>query len=288
LLSFALLFPFLWKLQHRWGSMNLLGVSLLITVGYRALAIFVLGGHPSYVIWDSPAGWQPFALFLAKLSTFVIGMVIGQAYLHTRGPAWWPPQRALLVGLPVYGLGFICQFYYWGWVLADVLLPVGLFLCSMALFQFLANYAPIAQTFVAIGSHTYSYFLLYGLVVDRMLQILVQGEPTRYALSLPVMVGGTLILAMIADYATPLVRRVVTGLLKDMDYVLTTNSTLERRIWDPRVGDEVSYQGEAGWTVLKVEKLWDEQEFFLCQVSDGRRLIWVNENDLEPAETGFR
>lgn len=288
IISFILLFPLLWHLLQRWGASNLLTVSILITVAYRSLSVFVLGGHPSYVLWDSPAGWHPFALFLAKLSTFVLGMVVGQFCLQGSGPIYWSAQRALLVALPVYSVGFMSQFYYVGWVFSDLLLPIGLGLGCLVLCRWLTRWHWLAWGMVTLGAHTFSYFLLHGLVIDRMLQLIVQGQPTRYALALPVMLVGTLILAMIVDSVMPLLRRVVMGLLRDVDYVLSTSPDLQRRVWDLRVGDEVVYQGKAGWTVLKVEKLWDEQEFLLCQVSDGRRSLWVNEDDLEPSEPSFR
>ncbi|MDX2229319.1 MAG: acyltransferase family protein [Leptolyngbyaceae cyanobacterium bins.349] len=288
IVSFILLFPVLWHLLHRWGASNLLTVSLLITAVYRALSIFVFGGHPSYVLWNSPVSWHPFALFVAKLSTFVLGMVVGQAFLRGTGPAHWPSHRALSVGIPIYLMGFVCQFYHVGWIFSDLLFAIGLTLCCMAVARWLSGWRWLAVGMVGVGAHTFSYFLLHGIVVDRMLQLIVQGQPTRYALSLPVMLGGTLILAMIADSMTPLIRRLVMGILRDVDYVLSTSPDLQRRVWDLRVGDKVVYQGEAGWTVLKVEKLWDEQEFLLCQVSDGRRSLWVNEEDLEPSGQYFR
>lgn len=283
ILSFTLLFPVLWHLMYRWGASNLLVVSLLVTLGYRALAVYVLGGHPSYVLWNSPASWHPFALFLAKLSTFVLGMVVGQAFLRGKGPVHWSAQRALAIGLPAYAIGFACQFSHAGWVFADLLLPVGLGLSCMVLLRWLTRSDWLASSMVHVGIHTYSFFLLQGLVIDRILQLIVQGESTRYALSLPVMLGGTLILAMIVDHATPLIRRIAMGLVGDIDYILATSPDLQRRVWDLQAGDKVYYRGEAGWTVVKVEKLWDEQEFLLCQVSDGRRSLWVNEDDLEPA-----
>lgn len=288
IISFILIFPALWHLLHRWGASNLLTVSIVVTLAYRALSIFVFGGQPNYVLWDSPMGWHPFALFLAKLSTFVLGMVVGQAFLQGVGPIYWSAQRALLVGMPIYVLGFISQFYYVGWIFADLLLPVGLGLCCLTLSRWLTRWQWLAFGMIAVGAHTFSYFLLHGLVVDRMLQLIVQGQATRYALSLPVMLVGTLVLAMIVDALLPLLRQLVMGIVRDVDYVLSTSPDLPRRVWDLRVGDEVVYQGETGWTVLKVEKLWDEQEFLLCQVSDGQRSLWVNEDDLEPSEPSFR
>lgn len=287
ILSFAVLSPFLWQLMRRWGGTNLLLVSVVLTVSYRALAVYGLGGHPTSVIWDSAAGWHPFALFLSKLSTFVAGMVVGVAFTQRRGPVYWSVRQALLVGIPIYAVGFFCQFYLWGWILSDLLLPLGLGLCVMVALRALASQPVAATALLALGTYTYTYFLLHGMVTDRVLQLVVQGDPTRYVLMLPVMVGGTLILAMLVDYISPLIRRIGIGLVRDLDYVLATTPTLPRRLWDPRVGDQVRYRGETGWTVLKVEKLLDEREFFLCQVSDGRRSLWANEDDLEPMGQRF-
>jgi peptidoglycan/LPS O-acetylase OafA/YrhL len=286
--SFALLFPFLWHLLQRWGAANLVVVCVLLTIGYRAIAIYLLGGHPTYVIWDTPAGWQPFALFSSKLGTFAIGMAVGTLYLKDKGPVYWSSPQALTMGALVYVAGFICQFYTWGWIFADLLLSIGLGLGCMVMGRILAGQKQIASFFIAMGGYSYTFFLLQGLVIDRSLQLVVQGNATRYAVMLPVMIGSTLVLAILTVYTSPLIQRIVLGLLRDVDYVLAKSPSLQRRFREPQVGDKVCYRSEAGWIVLKVEKLLDEPEFFLCQVSDGRRSLWVNEADLEPAGKYFR
>ncbi|HEY9908559.1 MAG TPA: acyltransferase [Thermosynechococcaceae cyanobacterium] len=283
ILSFAGLFPFLWYLLQRWGAANLLRVSLVLTVAYRALAVYQFGGHPTYVILATPSDWQPFLLFLSKLSTFVLGIVVGWRYTQGKGPVFWRSERALLVGLPIYALGFVCQFYRLGWVFVDLLLPIGLTLLSMVVFRALSRLRFTEPVLVWLGAHSYSYFLIHNFVVDRTINLVVRDDFFRYILLLPVMVVGTLILAVIADYTCPFLQKVVVGLLRDLDYVLTRAPVLQRRAWSPQVGDAVYYQGQVGWTVLKLEKLLDEREFFLCQVSDGERSLWVNEDDLEPA-----
>jgi Acyltransferase family len=282
ILSFVFLFPWLWFLQRRWGATNFLITCLLITLLYRALSVYWFGAHPTYVLIQSSAGWQPFALFLAKLGTFAMGMVAGQAYLEGTGPVFWSFQRALTVGIPLYAIGALCQFYQWGWVVADLLVPVGVTLFWMAVFRTLESWQKIANLLVVLGTHTYSYFLLHGLVVDRTIEGFIRGDAQRYSLSLPLMLSGTLALAMLVDYTCPLLRQLMVGVVRDIDHVLAVAPRVHRRIWEPRVGEEVFYRGEEGWTVLKVEKLWDEQEFFLCQVSNGRRSLWVNEEELEP------
>ncbi|PSB26868.1 acyltransferase family protein [Stenomitos frigidus] len=285
ILSFALIFPFLWHLLQRWGATNLVLISTLLTVAYRALAVYKFDGHPTYVILDTPTDWHPFLIFLAKLSTFVLGMVVAQLYVQGKGPIFWKSERALLLGVPVYTLGFVCQFYRAGWVFVDLLLPIGLTLCCMVLFRAIAQPRPIATLLTWLGAHSYTYFLIHNFVVDRTIRLVVQDDLSLYYWLLPVMVLGTLILAVLADYASPLLQRLVGALLRDLDYVLTPTTVRHRRLWNPRMGDPVLYKGNVGWTVLKVEKLLDERAFFLCQISDGQRSLWVNEDDLEPAVT---
>jgi peptidoglycan/LPS O-acetylase OafA/YrhL len=282
ILSFTLLFPFLWNLLQRWGGTNLLVVSTLLTLAYRLLAVYRFGGHPTYVILDTPTDWDPFLLFLAKLSTFVLGMVVGQRYCQGKGPLFWSAKRVLFIGIPVYALGFVCQFYQIGWVVVDLLLPVGLTLCCMVSFRCLEQFQWTQPVMLSLGSLSYSYFLIHNFVVDRTIKLVIQEDLFLYALLLPVMLLGVLVLAVLVDYTRPLLQKVVTGLLQDVDYVLSRKLDRPPRTWSPRVGDRVSYQGGSGWMVLKVEKLLDEREFFLCQVSDGQRSLWVNEDDLEP------
>jgi peptidoglycan/LPS O-acetylase OafA/YrhL len=280
IVSFALIFPVLWKLLQRWGAVNLLVVSTGLTIAYRVLAVYQFDGHPTYVMLATATDWQPFLLWLAKLSTFVVGMVVGQLYTQGQGPAFWHPRRAFVVGIGLYTAGFVCQFDRLGWVLVDLLLPLGLTLCWMAVLQAIAKPAWLSSTLVWLGKSSYSYFLIHNFVVDRTIKLVVQDDATLYVALLPVMVVGTLLLAVVADAMMPLIRRIVTGLLRDLDYVLHQDSALPESVWSPQVGDVVRYQGQTNWTVRKVERLLDERDIWLCQVTDGQRLLWVNTEDL--------
>lgn len=221
ILSFTIIFPFLWSRLQQWRARNLLIVSTTITLGYRALAVYAFGGHPTYVILDTPANWFPFLAFLAKLSTFVVGMVVGQAYLQRRGPLFWRPLPALLVGLPIYMAGFVSQFYAIGWIGADLLTPIGLSLCCMAGFKGLEQLKPARPIMLWLGAHSYSYFLVHNFVVDRTINLFVQDTLWRYYLALPLMIIGALVLAQITDRLTPLLQRGLAIILKKIDSVLT-------------------------------------------------------------------
>jgi peptidoglycan/LPS O-acetylase OafA/YrhL len=295
MVSLGLLFPPLWTLLQRWGGGHLLAVSLVLTLGYRALAIVVFQAHPAYVapldgrLGDLPSlvTGQPLMLVLAKLSTFVVGMVVGQMMTQGRGPLFWPRRRAVLMGLGLYAAGFVCQFDRAGWIVADLLVPLGLSLLAMVAVRGLTTVGWLSQGMTRLGRHSYSIFLVHYFVVDRTVKLVVQSDANRYLMLLPVMWVGTLLLAMVVDGLMPLFRRLVLALLRDLDYVLA-RSPMEPRIhdqpvWSPRIGDVVAYQGQSHWRVLKVERLLDEQLIWLCQVTDGVRSLWVPAEELEPS-----
>jgi peptidoglycan/LPS O-acetylase OafA/YrhL len=282
ILSLVLVFPLLWTLMQRWGWRNLLIVSLIVGLSYRAVAVFYFGGHPTYVSLETSAGWSPFLSLLAKIDTFVCGMAVASLYLNRSSLFTWNLSRTIAMGGFCYALGFYCQFSRWGWVVADLLLPVGLVICCMAIFRYLERFSMLRQTMIELGLHSYSYFLIHNFVVDRGVNLIIGSNLSLYYLLLPIMVIGTLIFSIMADYTTPLIQRIVLAISRDLDYVLTTSPEQKSCSWRPFVGDRVRYRGEGGWTVLKVERLLDDKELCLCQVTDGYQVTWLSVEELEP------
>ncbi len=280
ILSFAFIFPLLWNLLQRWGARNSLIVSILITLIYRAFAVYVFGGHPTYVVFNTPTDWQPFLPFIAKLSTFVLGMVVAQSYLQRKGAIYWKPSKALLVGIPIYSLGFIGQFYRFGWIFADFFVAIGLSLCCMVIFRALAERFRLQSIMVWLGLHSYSYFLIHNFVVDRTINLAVGDQLALYYQALPVMVIGTLLLAVLADSTTPWLQRTAVSLGRSLDAILVFTSQQQTCLF--KVGDRVCYHGSQGWDIIKVEQVVHDQRFYLCRISDGHKTLWVNENDLKP------
>ncbi|WP_051158529.1 acyltransferase family protein [Nodosilinea nodulosa] len=276
IISFALISPLLWHLLVRWGARNLLLASLVITLLYRYGAVYYFGGHVTYATIDTPNDWLPFVPFLAKLSTFVVGMVLAEAYGNRQGLLFWRPRRLVGVGLLIYALGFVAQFYRAGWVVCDLLLPVGLVMVVGVGLRSLGSVPALAAAMAWLGPHTYSYFLLHNFVVDRTINLWVQGSLWRYWVALPLMVVGTLGLALIADAACPFIQRSALQLWRDLDYLLTQNPAPQSATPMPEVGDRVSYQGSQDWIVRKVETLLDDGETYLCQIAAGQQLVWVS------------
>jgi len=218
-ISFTLISPILLHLLQRWGLRNLLLFSILLTVAYRALAVYLLGGHPTYIVLDTPADEEPFQMFLSKLSTFVVGMAIAIEYQKGRGPIFWSQRRAILIGTLVYAAGFICQFYRAGWIVVDLLLPIGLALLSMVLTRSLSRIPSLQSWLIRLGACSYSYFLIHNFVVDRILNLVVKGNLIEYLLSLPLMVGLTLVFAFGVDAIQPILQKFVLSVWKFIDSI---------------------------------------------------------------------
>jgi peptidoglycan/LPS O-acetylase OafA/YrhL len=231
ILSFTLVFPVLWRLLQRWGDRNLLVVSILLTVLYRAMAVFWFNGHPTYAIVESYASWYPFVPFIAKLSTFVVGMVVAVAYTHRVGPLYWSSRKALAIGIPLYALGFVCQFYAAGWVVADLLVPLGLGLCCMVVFRQWESLLGAKATFLWLGARSYSFFLIHNFVVDRTINLAIHDNHAVYYLLLPVMLVGTLLLSQVVDWFAPLLQRGLQACWRDADAWLTRSR--RRSLWQP-------------------------------------------------------
>jgi peptidoglycan/LPS O-acetylase OafA/YrhL len=207
ILSFAVAFPGLWWLMERWGARNLLFLSCGVTFIYRSLAVWVFDGHPTYVIVSATASWFPFLSMLAKLSTFVLGMMVAQQFKEGKGVIFWRDGQVLAIGIPAYILGFVGQFYRVGWVVDDFLIAIGLSLLCMVVFRRLCSVGWISRCCVVLGGYSYSYFLVHNFVIDRTIRLWVHQDVNLYYQALPLMIVGTLGLAMVVDWATPRVRR---------------------------------------------------------------------------------
>jgi peptidoglycan/LPS O-acetylase OafA/YrhL len=220
ILSFTAVFPVLWKLQQRWGIRNLLGVAAMLTIVYRAIAAYALDGHPTYVMFASSTGAQPFVPFLAKFFTFVVGIAVALRYQQWRGPLFWSNSWGLAIGLPIYALGFVLQFYQVGWLIADSLIAIGLSLCCMILFRWISDRLALGGLLRWLGKHSYSFFLIHNFVIDRLIRLVVHADLPAYYFYLPIAIGGTLGLAVGVDYLSPKVEKIGAMLWQKLDRAL--------------------------------------------------------------------
>jgi peptidoglycan/LPS O-acetylase OafA/YrhL len=229
ILSFTAVFPLLWKLQQRWGIRNLLGVAAVLTIVYRAIAVYPLGGHPTYVMFASSTGAEPFVPFLAKFFTFVVGIAVAQRYQQWRGPLFWSDAWGLAIGVPIYALGFILQFYQVGWLMADSLIAIGLSLVCMVVFRWLSDRVKLGGILRWLGQHSYSFFLIHNFVIDRLIRLVIHQDLNAYYFYLPIAIGGTLVLALGVDQLTPKVEKVGAKLWQRLDRALAQKPELRTK-----------------------------------------------------------
>jgi peptidoglycan/LPS O-acetylase OafA/YrhL len=164
-------------------------------------------------------------------------MLAALAYLQGTGPLFWNSRKALFVGILAYLIGFVSQFYWVGWVVADLLLPIGLTLCCMAIFRVFEAHNRLKSVMGWLGARSYSYFLIHNFVIDRTINLVVHKSLPLYYLLLPVMVIGTLLLATAADYITPTLQRLAFSTLKEIDAALTTFPKSKTHKWNSSLGD---------------------------------------------------
>ncbi len=226
ILSFTAVFPVLWKLQQRWGIRNLLGIAAVLTIGYRAIAAYALDGHPTYVMFASSTGAQPFVPFIAKIFTFVVGIAVALRYQQWRGPLFWSNGWGLAIGIPIYSLGFVLQFYQVGWLIADSLIAIGLSLGCMILFRWMSDRLALGGALRWLGKHSYSFFLIHNFVIDRLIRLVIHDDLQAYYFYLPIAIGLTLGLAVGVDYLIPKIEKIGAMLWQKLDRSLTQTPPL--------------------------------------------------------------
>ncbi|MEM9485358.1 MAG: acyltransferase [Cyanobacteria bacterium P01_F01_bin.116] len=272
-LGFTLCFPLLYQLMYRWGGRNLMAMSLMVTLVCRAA--IGLGGQ---LVVETPL--LPVYLLLANLSSFVIGMVVAQSYKHGRGVLFWPQSKALQVGFGLYTVGFIGQFYTPGWWVGDVVTPLGLTLVCVVLCRWWTSAPWSRRLALNLGKHSYSFCLLHYFVVERTLGLIVNGDGVRYAIAIPLMILGTLVLAAITDAVTPFLQRVMARLWQDIDYLLARKPAVVVPGWVPSVGDTVRYLDQQ-WAIQAVEILLDDGNYYLCKIANQQQTRWVSQEQLQ-------
>ena len=165
-------------------------------------------------------------------------------------------------------------------MVCDLLVPLGLGLVGLVVCRWLTAAGWLRHLALGLGKHSYSFFLVHNFVVDRTLGLIVEGDGVRYAIALPLMLLGTLILAAIVDAMTPLLQRVATRLWQDIDYLLARKPSGGTLSWVPSVGDTVRFLDQP-WTVEAIEILLDDGSYYLCKIANEQHSRWVSQEQLQ-------
>jgi Acyltransferase family len=305
MLGLTIIFPFLHRLLQRWGSHNLVGLTLILTVGCQ-LGLTNIGLGETLARQSTPiALGMPvvdfsFIFFGTHLIIFVLGMALAHSFLHRQGIVWWSSFKILLLGLGLYSVASNTQWVQSAWgisnitdniisnivsnIVSSIIAPLGLTLIAIVLFRPLTYCSGVSALIVNLGKHSYSFFLVHHFVVDRALNLLIKQDSDRYLLSLFPMVLTTFVLAIIIDQLQPFLQRILAHIWHDIDYILSNTEIKHASFWQPSVGEKVIYRDKADWQIVQLEKLAGTEKGVLCQITDHHHLVWVEQIKLKPLQ----
>ncbi len=146
-------YPLLWRLLQRWGPARFLGGCLAFTVLCRG-AVLATGWHRYEMLTGM--------FFGTRLAEFAIGMVLA-VWLVQRPRQSMPSTAAITaVCAASYVAGYGCSFFLPGYVIANVLVAVGLTGLLYGVWcALLAGVAPVARAAAWLGAVSYPVYLLH-------------------------------------------------------------------------------------------------------------------------------
>lgn len=179
ILSFYLVFPFLYKIFKHNRILNFIVVTILIEFLYRAISIYVLDGVPVSYREELGLSHIPdvfffqkgalFGFFPSRLGEFSLGMLGAYLFVNNQVDLERILFRfsSLIIGGIFLLIGNLLRFKVWGWIFSDYLIAFGWILVCLNFsnliekrFQFLFN------RFVELGIFSYYIYLIHLLVIQ--------------------------------------------------------------------------------------------------------------------------
>ncbi len=155
ILQLYLVFPILYLLLIRVGIPWFLVFTCAFTFVSRSLGL---------IYSPSVSYWMTGIFFGTRLDEFCVGMVIAAA-LYRPGKcclAVFPARTLLAGGTVIYIGGLVCSWTWWGSVVSNILVTVGMTGLFYAAWQgFLKGVPLLATTLEWVGLHAYAVFLLH-------------------------------------------------------------------------------------------------------------------------------
>jgi len=154
LLQFYLMFPLLWRLFERLGSVGFLVLAAVVTVGIRYWLLVV----------DPAQGyWVQGALALCRLWEFAFGMVLGTAFGRTpevAGRRLFSPL-ALAAGATIFALGLWSSRTTPTYAFTDALCGTGLFILLAWVARAFGSLGALGRAVTLVGTFSYGLYLVH-------------------------------------------------------------------------------------------------------------------------------
>jgi peptidoglycan/LPS O-acetylase OafA/YrhL len=164
MLTVIVVSPFMLKKAHEWGIKNFLLFFGLLTLIYRLLSIYVFGAHANYSTITTAVGDAPLLLIPAKIFLIALGIVFGKIIKEGKIPE---SKLQLFFGaLLLYIIGFLAQFYWLGWTIAECFYAPAIVILLYVVFSEVNNRI-FTALMTKLGALSYSFFLIHDFFANR-------------------------------------------------------------------------------------------------------------------------
>jgi peptidoglycan/LPS O-acetylase OafA/YrhL len=209
LLQLYLVYPWLWSLLCRKGLLRFLLIVLGISLAMRLLGLLYFDAYLEC--------WSRGAVFISRLPEFALGM--GLAYWIHIDPgqhiAVLKSLRFWILGVLIYGAGFVLSFTLIGMAPAAALLGCGAFLILFKPLQIAESRAGwLSDVLKWIGRHSYSLYLVHGFLVALLIPVGLGAPAIKILVYAGIAVVGTGIFAITLEATVERVEKLARNLSK--------------------------------------------------------------------------
>jgi peptidoglycan/LPS O-acetylase OafA/YrhL len=165
MLAVIVISPFMLNKLEEWGIKNFLLFFGLLALLYRLLSIYVFGAHTSFSMMDTAAGEAPFLLLPAKIFLIALGMILGK--LIKEGNLRINRTKLFSAALLLYIIGFVAQFNWLGWTIAEFFYAPAIVMMFYVLFSEIKQ-GVFTELMIKLGALSYSFFLMHDFFANRL------------------------------------------------------------------------------------------------------------------------
>jgi peptidoglycan/LPS O-acetylase OafA/YrhL len=230
ILSFYLIFPFLYKTFKRNRILNFIVVTILIEFLYRAISIYVFDGVPvayrqelglshipDVIIFQKGA---PFGFFLSRLGEFSLGMLGAYLFVNNQVKLERILFRfsSLIIGGIFLLIGNLLRFKVWGWIFSDYLIAFGWILVCLNFSNLIEKrFHFLFDRFVELGIFSYYIYLIHLLVI-QIFDLFSKAKVLDSAFSSDlikkgVLISGILLVTYLCAYALKIIDQKISNTL---------------------------------------------------------------------------
>jgi peptidoglycan/LPS O-acetylase OafA/YrhL len=224
MLGVIVISPFMLRRMEVWGTKNFLLFFGLLSWLYRLLSIYVFGAHPNYSIMETATKEAPFLLLPAKIFLIALGMLLGKLIKDGNEPA--NKIQVIFIAISLYVIGFIAQFYWFGWSIAEFFYAPAIVMLFYALFSDFKQHPFFTEAIIKLGALSYSFFLMHNIFAVRLIEFFGTNSIASFWKTIALATLFSLLTAMLIDKLVPAVSKACYSIWTTIDQKLTITTKI--------------------------------------------------------------